>query len=150
MAFTYDLSATGDNLIISKIRLEIGDTDNCEDAGVKPNGTNFQDAELLYFYNDEGSDVVAAAARACEALARGWAGQSQNVRIRDYSINTTQKAKDFAAMAKTLREQSGTLYKAGGVPTMPIDGYSNDVNSQQTEAGSDEYWQSRQVLKWPR
>ena len=44
MTFTYDLTETGDNLIYSKIRLEIGDT--TENAGVKPGGGNFSDEEL--------------------------------------------------------------------------------------------------------
>lgn len=149
MTFTYDLTATGDSLIASRIRLEIGDTDNSTDAGVKPDGTNFTDEELVYFYDQESSIVEAGAARACEVLARFWALHSESVRIRDYQLTARQQATQYRRLAEDLRERSGTLFKSGSAPVLPVDGYSNDVNSQQTDAGGDEYWQSRKTLKWP-
>lgn len=142
MTFSYDLDET-----VGQIRLEIGDTDSSTDAGVKPDGTNFSDEELTYFYEQESSNLLAAAARACEVLARMWARVDQSVRIRDYQINARQQAKDFRNLAEDLRERSGTRFFSGSAPTTRVDGYSNDTHSQQTEPES-EYWQERKTLKW--
>ena len=147
MSFTYNLTASGNSLYISQIRLEIGDTDSASDAGIKPSGANFSDAELLQFYNDEGS-VLAGAARACEVLARMWAGASQAVRIREYSIDTTKKTNDYNSLAKELRARSGSLFVSGSAPTMRVDGYGNDENSQETTDSSG-YWRERKEIKWP-
>lgn len=144
MPFTYDLDTpTG------QIRLEIGDTDNATGAGVKPTGGNFSDAELSRFYATEGSQVLRAAARACEVLARMWAGAGQNVRIRDYSVNSTEKTKYYRELAAELRQRAGGGgFVSGSAPTVRVDGYSNDVSSQETEAGGSEYWRGRKTLKW--
>lgn len=143
MSFSYDISTS-----IGQIRLEIGDTVEGDGYGVKPpNLANFSDEELTYLYTDESNDVLTAAARACEVLARMWAGAGQNVRIRDYSINTTQRAEHYRNLAQDLRQQAGTLYQSGAAPTTKSDGYSNDKNSQEVEPSS-EYWQERKSLKW--
>jgi len=140
--FSYDLDAA-----VGQIRLEIGDTDNTADAGVKPDGTNFSDAELNHFYSQEGSDVLAASARACEVLARMWARQAKSVKIRDYSIDTRSQAKYFKELGEELRKRTGSLYAGGSVPTTRVDGYSNDQHSQQVESQS-EYYQERKEIKW--
>lgn len=143
MSFSYDISTS-----IGQIRLEIGDTTEGDGYGVKPPAlSNFTDAELTYFYTSESNDVLSAAARACEVLARMWAGAGQNVRIRDYSINTTQRAEHYRNLANDLRLRAGTLYRSGAAPTTKSDGYSNDKNSQEVEPSS-EYWQERKNLKW--
>ena len=138
MTFTYDLDLSGDSLVVSKIRLEIGDTDNTTDAGVKPDGTNFGDAELLYFYGEELS-VLGAAARACEVLARMWAGAGGLARVREYQIDTRQKSSDYAAMAVSLRERAGARYISGSAPVVRVDGYSSTVNSREQSADNGEY-----------
>jgi len=153
MAFTYDLAATGDALSISKIRLEIGDTNNAADSGVKPDGRNFSDEELLYFYQSEANNVLAGAAHACEVLARLWAGVGESVRIRDYTIDSKGKAEAYAALGHDLRAKSGSLYASGSAPTVRIDGNSGQAtgqpaNSQQIQP-SGEYWQKRKVIRWP-
>lgn len=142
VTFTYDLSTP-----VGQIRLEIGDTDNSTDAGVKPDGQNFSDEELAHFYSEESSNVLAAAARACEVLARMWARQAKSVKIRDYTIDTRSQAKYFQDLAKDLRQRSGSLFAGGSAPTTRVDGYSNDTHSQQVEAQS-EYYQERKTLKW--
>jgi len=53
MAFTYDISVTTD--ISSMMRLELGDNQEDPD-GMLPEGKNFADAELDYFYSAESSD----------------------------------------------------------------------------------------------
>lgn len=140
--FSYDLDTAA-----GQIRLEIGDTDNSQDAGVKPDGANFNDAELTHFYSQESSNVLAAAARACEVLARMWAARGRMVRIRDYTIDTRDRAKYFQELAKDLRLRSGSAFAGGSTPTTRVDGYSNDEHSQQVEAQS-EYYRERKTLKW--
>lgn len=143
MSFSYDLSTP-----VGQIRLEIGDVTEGDGYGVKPPAlSNFTDDELTYFHTSESNDVLSAAARACEVLARMWAGAGQNVRIRDYSINTTQRAEHYRSLANDLRQRAGTLFQSGAAPTTKSDGYSNDENSQAVEPAS-EYWQERKSLKW--
>lgn len=141
--FTYDLTTP-----VGQIRLEIGDTVQGTGNGVKPPGLdNFSNDELTHFYSSEGS-VLAAAARACEVLARMWARSGTAVRIRDYSIDSREKAKEFRELAKELRQRSGTLFASGSAPTTKVDGYSSDVSSQEVE-GPGEYYSERKELRWP-
>lgn len=149
MAFTYDLDETGNDLIISKIRLEIGDTIDTAvtaDAGVKPDGRNFEDNELLYFYAAEASSVEGGAARACEVLGRMWARQPAQVKVRDYTVSSAGKAKEYRELADTLRRRIGKLTKAGSVAIQPVDAYGDDVTSRDGSSSSGEY---TKVLKWP-
>ena len=139
MAFTYDLTLTGDSLAISQIRLEIGDTSDATDAGVKPDGANFADDEIQYFYDSEGDSVLGGAAHACEVLSRMWAGAGESIRIRDYNIDTTAKAKHYNGLAIELRNQSGKRFVSGSSPVTRVDGYSNDVNSRQNDASTGDY-----------
>lgn len=72
MAFTYDLgSSDADILLISRLRLEIGD--KTVDEGVLPEGKNFSDEELQVLLTRGGSDVERAAAFAFSILASAWA-----------------------------------------------------------------------------
>lgn len=71
MAVTYDLTATGDFLTVSRIRAYIND--KVEGSGPLPGSENFQDAELLMFYRDEGNHIRRAVCAALEALAAAWA-----------------------------------------------------------------------------
>lgn len=73
MSFTYSLSdANETNKLISKVRLEIGDTQ--EGLGVRPNRnqSNFTDEEIQYWLTEEDNDPMLASARACDALASAW------------------------------------------------------------------------------
>jgi len=122
MAFTYDLSGTGTALTVSQIRLEIGDTDSTTGRGVKPDGENFTDAEITYFYNQESTNVIRAAARACEVLARSWAT------VPDWTVgprheSAGQVAQRFTEMAKELRARIG---RSGPVYLNRTDAYTSD------------------------
>lgn len=104
MTFTYDLTTLADP--ISQLRLEIGDTSPVPGAGVKPDGTCYQDQELTYFLTREGDIVGCAAAAVCEALARAWSsiGQISLGQISETHISTASK---WADQAKLLRSQYG-------------------------------------------
>lgn len=72
MTFTYDLASVNATLLlISKVRLEIGD--NVSGAGVRPDGSNLTDEEITLWLTAESDDVLLASARACSALSRMWA-----------------------------------------------------------------------------
>jgi hypothetical protein len=144
MTFTYDLDTP-----VGQVRLEIGDDDNSEGAGVKPpSGTNFSDEEITKLLSAEGGVVLRAAARLCEILARRWAGAGESVRIRDYSINTTEKAKYYKELAAELRARAGGAFASGSAPTTRVDGYSSDIDSQESPGEGSEYWQGRPVIRW--
>ncbi len=69
--FTYELNSDDlDIANISKIRLEVGDTD--PERGIKPDGSNYTNTEILYVFNDEERIVGRAAARVCELAAAAW------------------------------------------------------------------------------
>lgn len=71
MTFTYNLaSATASIVLISKVRLEIGDT--VSGTGIRPDGTNLSDEEIAVWLDQEDDDVMLAAARACDAMSRAW------------------------------------------------------------------------------
>jgi len=100
--FTYDLSLTGNDLIVSQVRLQIGDEE--ENQGVKPNGTNYSDAEILQFYDDEGT-VGRTAAGMAEALSLRWAGVPYT-HIGGV-VDPKVVSKNYAETAKRLREMHG-------------------------------------------
>lgn len=111
MAFSYDLTTD-----VGKLRLEIGDTTT--GVGVRPDGTNFTDAELGYFLGQEGAVVGRAAARACEVLARSFAGLV-DLSVGPRKESLSQAAKAYAERAVELRRQfggsAGGAYSAGFV-----------------------------------
>ncbi len=109
MAFTFDLAATGDDLIVSKIRLFIGD--NVENSGILPDGANFQDDEILAFYSDEGLHQRRAAAAALEAAAARWSAHAGRYKLGPEDQESMQ-AEMFSNQAKTLRDRYG--YNDGG------------------------------------
>ena len=75
MTFTYDLaSADADEVAISKVRLELGDT--VSGTGVRPSNANLTDEEIAVWLEDEDDHIMRTVARACEALARMWSPMS--------------------------------------------------------------------------
>jgi hypothetical protein len=104
MTFTYTLTTD-----LGKVRLEIGDTTS--GAGVRPDGSNFSDAEVQYFLDEEGS-VAGAVARACEVLATLWATVA-NLTVGPRREELGAVAQRYAERAAALR--SGETVQAGYV-----------------------------------
>lgn len=104
MAFTFDLSLTGDALTISEIRLFIGD--KVANSGILPDGGNFQDDEILTFYRKEDLHQRRAAAAALEAAASAWSTYAGRYRLGPEDHESLQ-ADMLARQAKTLRERYG-------------------------------------------
>ena len=98
MAFTYDLATQ-----IGKIRLEIGDT--VLNKGVRPDRTNFSDAELTYFLGEEDNDTTLAVARACEVLSRQWSAAA-DLQVGPRRESYSQVSANYAARAIALRNQA--------------------------------------------
>lgn len=106
MAFTYDLSSPDtDKLAISQVRLELGDT--VPNVGVKPDGTNFQDEELLHWIVEEDYDIGHAVGRACDALSRLWTNIT--------NITVGPRREEFSTIAKSWSDRARqTLPVASG------------------------------------
>jgi hypothetical protein len=100
MGFTYDLTTA-----VGQVRLALGDT--VPAAGVRPDGTNFTDAEVAFFLTQEVGNVDNAAARACAVLANAWAN------VADLSVgprreSLSQVAARYAERATQIRGGSLT------------------------------------------
>lgn len=101
--FTYDLaSADATKVLISKVRLEIGDS--VEGAGVRPDGRNLSDEEISYWLTEESDVFLLAAARACDALSRAWANYVNTTAGKLKEELDTVSAK-YATAAADLRYQ---------------------------------------------
>jgi hypothetical protein len=132
VTFTYDLTASGDDLVVSQIRLKIGD--KTQNEGLLPGGDNFADAELLELYGQEGDHVERAAAAALEIAARQWRRKA-DISVGDYREAFSQVAAGLAEDAKALRDaygygETGGTYSVG---VTRLDGYSQDVPSSQVD-----------------
>jgi hypothetical protein len=127
MAITYDITQTGGTIAsISQVRLELGDT--VDGSGVKPDGTNFTDVEITYFYATEGNSVRGAAARAAEALARAWARMA-DTKAGPLQKNYSQVSKQWSSFAAELRDQIGGGYAVFGGKLARGDGYAYQAGS---------------------
>ena len=98
MTFTYDLAAVDENLLnISKVRLELGDT--TENAGVRPDGSNLADEEILLWLDEESDVVNRTVARACLALSKMWTTVA-NITVGPRREELGQIAQGWADRAK--------------------------------------------------
>ncbi len=127
MAFTYlgDLSTD-----LDKVRFYTGDSSNAPGVGIKPGGVNFLDSELSGLITVEGKWQRAVAA-VYEALAALFA-QEVDERAENTSMSYSQKAKQYAALAKEWRDKHGHSTSAVTTYSMTrVDGYSDDVPSDE-------------------
>lgn len=124
MTFTYDLaSADADEVAISKVRLELGDT--VSGTGVRPSNANLTDEEIAVWLEDEDDHIMRTVARACEALARMWSPMS-NYSDGQQSEQFGKVAAEYAAKAKELRSlYGGSSGSAFAVGAGRSDGYAD-------------------------
>jgi hypothetical protein len=130
MTFTYDLAnADPDIALISRVRLEIGDT--VEDDGVTPSGSNLSDEEIAILLAREGGEMRATAA-ACELLSRQWS-RVANIAVGPRREDLGKVAEDWRKSAAEIRERYG--YASGGRVSVSgltrVDGYSDDIASDE-------------------
>lgn len=107
--FTYNLASTDtDKQSISKVRLELGD--NQPNIGVQPDGKNFDDAELLYWLEEEDYNIAHAVGRACDALSKMWTNVA-NITVGPRREELGSVAKGWADRAQaSLPVASGADY----------------------------------------
>jgi len=125
MTFTYLGTLSTD---LDKVRFYSGDSSNAPDAGIKPGGYNFQDAEIVGLITAEGTWQRAVAA-VYEALAALFA-QEVDEKNDKISMTYSQKAARYQALAEKWRKDYGRSTGGGTVTTSAmtrIDGYSDDV-----------------------
>lgn len=131
MAFTYaeDLSTDRD-----KARFHLQDT--VENNGPKPGDGNFSDAEIDGVVSATGSWQRAVAA-GLDALAAGWR-RYPTFKADGLSLNRSDIAKGYEAQAKEWRRMHGITTPARVAGVIRIDGYSDDVPSDEVNT-ADEY-----------
>jgi hypothetical protein len=114
MAFTYNLaSANEDTLNISRVRLELGDT--VQNAGVRPDGSNLQDDEILLWLSEEENDISRTVARACSALANMWTNVA-NITVGPRREELGKIAEGWEKRAATAAPSEGANYQAKVIP----------------------------------
>ncbi len=133
--FTYDLSATGNDLLVSKVRLAIGDSN--EGVGVRPDGSNFSDEEILIALGDAGDNVNIASSIICNWLATAFA-QVADLRVGPRSESLSDISKAYKTRADELAGGSATSRMTYSLGVIRKDGYSDDIPSDRvSETGSD-------------
>lgn len=117
MSFTYDITTS-----VGKIRLEIGDISDATGEGIKPDGSNFTDEELMHFMSLVDT-WQQAAVKALRVLASMYASKARFVSVADVK-------EDYRATAQAIRDQADALeaqldadgtYTTGGVATATLD-----------------------------
>lgn len=104
MSFSYNISGSGTALAVARIRLDIGDVTS--GAGVRVDGGNFSDEELLDFYGREGDSTGGATAKAYEVLSGEWARKA-NTTAGPLRKDYTNISKQYASLAARARETVG-------------------------------------------
>jgi len=102
MAFTYFDTLLTDR---DKLRFSIGDSK--EDAGPRPDNTNYSDGEIAFFLSEEDDRLNGAAALAFETLASEWESSSISEKDADVSYDAKNKAADFDKRAGDWRKKPG-------------------------------------------
>lgn len=118
MSFTYDLSTA-----IGKLRLLIPDND--------ATAIELQDNEISFFLSERGQNVRAAAADACNWLARKYA-KLASFTADGLSVQHGQRAQTFAERAKELAASA-----QGGIGSVALtrtDGYSEEAADSEYES----------------
>lgn len=125
MTFTYDLTETGDLLLISKVRLELGDT--VSGSGIRPGNINLTDEEILNWLAEESNDIMRTVGRAALAMANVWASAAVSKSAGPYSVSYGKVSDVWAKRAADIEEQVGGVAGAGGLQSSQlrkVDGYA--------------------------
>jgi hypothetical protein len=125
MTFTYNLgSSDTDTLLISKVRLELGDI--AVGSGVRPNSANISDEEILTWLAEEGNDVMQTVGHAAQSLANIWASAAISIGLGPFS---TSFGKISDAWAKRASEIIGVddVTAETGMITYDFAAHGDDV-----------------------
>ena len=130
MAFTYDDTLNSDR---DRVRFALQDT--AIDSGPKPGGSNFSDNELSGLVTLEGEWQRAVAA-GFEALAAIWT-QYADLSAGPHKETFSQVAEGHRKSAALWRARSGSATPARVAGIIKVDGYSDDVTSDDVSATSE-------------
>lgn len=130
MAFTYDDTLTADR---DRVRFALQDTQI--DSGPKPGGSNFTDSELSGLVTLEGEWQRAVAA-GFEALAAIWT-QYADLSEGPHKETLSQVAEGHRKSAALWRARSGSVTPARVAGIIKVDGYSDDVTSDDVDTSSE-------------
>ena len=116
--FTYALNGSGTDLLIAKVRMQIGD--NTENNGVLPDGSNLSDDEIALVLGDYSNDIEQSVGALCSILARRWAS------VADITVGPRREALSQVSMrwAEMAAELNPT-YASFSVGTQRADGYAD-------------------------
>ena len=134
MTFTYDLTETDDLLLISKVRLELGDT--VSGSGVRPGNVNLSDEEILSWLEDEANDVMRTVGRAALALSNMWASAAVSKSAGPYSVSYGKVSDVWAKRAHEISIEVGGVAGFGGLQSSAlrkVDGYSENNSAPSSE-----------------
>jgi len=116
MTFTYSTAALTTPL--AKVRLEIGDTDSA--------AALFADEEIAVKLSARADSILLTAADLCDILARRFA-RAFDFESDNQKFARSQMSKQYAALAADLRSRASGV---ASVPSTRIDGYSQDISSE--------------------
>jgi len=129
-----------------EVRFLVGDTDMTAPL--------IQDEEIDYLVTNQGS-AGAAAIRACEVLATGFARLASDKQVGDLKVSYSNRVADFRALAKDMRrryltpipyvggvsiaDKIGVLANSDRVPNQLLIG-KDDFNGPPHQRRDDPYW----------
>lgn len=134
MTFTYDLTEEEELLLISKVRLELGDT--VSGSGVRPNGVNLSDEEIQNWLDAESDDIMRTVGRAALALSNMWASAALSETAGSYSVNYGNVSEMWAKRAASIGVEVGGVAGFGGLQSSAlrkVDGYSENNSAPSSE-----------------
>lgn len=127
MTFTYNLAETDDLLLISKVRLELGDT--VSGSGVRPGNVNLSDEEIQNWLDEESDDIMRTVGRAALALSNMWASAAISKSAGPYSVNYGKVSEMWAKRAQSIGVEVGGVAGFGGLQSSSlrkVDGYAEN------------------------
>ena len=104
-------------LNISRVRLELGDT--IEDAGVRPDGSNLSDEEILLWLDEESNDIMTVVGRACAALSKMWTNIA-NITVGPRREELGKVAKEWSDRATESSPAADVSYQVKVLKVNPI------------------------------
>jgi hypothetical protein len=105
---------------LEQVRLEIGDLD--------PTNPLFTDDQIQYYIDNNGTNVLMAAADCCDALATRYASNI-DFTTDTLAVKKFQRAEFMGKRAGILRDRAGGI---GLIGSIKVDGYSQDIDNEDT------------------
>lgn len=126
MSFTYNLTSSGTSLLVSKVRMHLGD--NVLDEGVLPSGSNLEDEEIEALLTEYSDDVGQTVGACCAMLARRWANAA-DISVGPRRENLSQISKRWAEMGDKLNPSHASF----SIGAQRSDGYADYADDDDSE-----------------